>query len=756
MPRYANTRNTFLGGELSKRADGRSDLAQHQQGGKQIRNFVVMPDGGITKRPGSRWACKVKGASGLTITGARNFSFTYSNTDVYEVMIWTASDGSVNYHIINSQTLADATVVVDADVDQDCTTAVVAAGGETLLFALENLQYSQSGDVMTFCGAGIRPFCIFRTARRSGVTEATFHVADYIEGSGFGAEDTIKPRRQPFLDENITAITMTPSVTTGSGTLTASAAYFTIGMVGGYMKLDHTGTVGFARITGYTNSTTVNITVTNNFAATTATAVWAESAWSQRRGYPRSITYYNRRLVFGGAEFQPDTFWMSEVGDYFQFDPKGDEVDEPMDYTLSPDNGRVNLIQWMVGGKKLSIGTSAEEHVGVVQEDGTNLNVQFASETAHGSAYIQPRRVAYAIPFVQASGRRVRELLFNFDSDSYVANDLTLLKNDLAENLWSNQYFENKITQIAYMESPYPVLWSIDHSGRLYGITRDRAQQVNAWHSHILGGRVPEEAISGDVGADHPAMVKSISVSPAPWVGQDRLWMVVLREIDGTMEYYLEYLDKFRALPRYEFFGTDGSNYYNFMDSAKHGYNASLQTSFSGFGHLEGETVAVMADGKYAGTAVVDSGSVTIPGGISARRVLVGLPYKARLKTTRTEGGSAIGSSTGSIRRVDDIRINIHNTRFFKFGFEGQLNHREEVQGTNDATQVDAHDSRLEEHSYIDPGEVPNEAFYPENGIIRKPAPAGYDDKAIAIVLSELPYPCTVLGITIRAVEADV
>lgn len=164
-----------------------------------------------------------------------------------------------------------------------------------------------------------------------------------------------------------------------------------------------------------------------------------------------------------------------------------------------------------------------------------------------------------------------------------------------------------------------------------------------------------------------------------------------------------------------------------------------------------------MLDGKYAGTATVTGGGgITVPNGLEGNALVAGFLYKSRLKTNRTEGGSQIGSSTGAKRRADEIRINVYKSRFFKFGTEGDFSLREELEGTVESTQTDASDSRLEDHVYVDPQEIPNEPYYTESGIVRKPAPAGYDDKAVAVILSDLPYPCTILGITIRAVEADV
>lgn len=737
MPRYATSRNNFLGGELSGRSDGRTDLPQYNLGGKQIRNFIVMPDGGVTKRPGTRFVEKVAGQP----TNVRLIPFLFSKTEYYVVMIWT--EANVNYfRVIDGVTLAPQTVAVDGSFPPADLTGL-----------LNGIQYAQSADVMFLATSGVAPFTIYRTGNPGAYT---FNVSRYVDGTQIpGLNNSYL--RNPYMDENPTGgATITPSATTGTITLTASFGIFTSQSVGSRYRIGPAGTGGYARVTVFTSATVVTAVVEATLPGTGATTNWAESAWSPRRGWPAAITFYNQRLAFGGSKSQPDTFWLSQVGDYYELYSQGSTaLTAAQNYTLS--DGKVDNIQWMVGGKKLTIGTVGGETVGVVQEDGTNLNIQFNQETAHGSSYIQPQRVAAAIPFVQASGHRIREIIFDFGSDQYVANDLTLLRNDVAEGYWNNFFDENKIKQIAYQEAPYPVLWLIDDAGFLYGITRERQQQVSAWHTHLIGGKISEMTITGLNGADHQAMAMSLCVTPDAFDAGDRLWLIVNRDVNGQSVFFLEYVDRFRYMDRYVFAGNTGEGWFYFLDAAKGVYSNSPVNVFSGFTHLANEQVTAMLDGKSVGTVTVaNDGTVTIPNGLTGRACVVGYPYVSRLKTSRTEGGSNIGSSNGAIRRVDQIRINMFKSRFWKFGFERSYPLRYEFLNQNLATQYDVHDAKLESHRHIDPQEIIGEPFFAASGIVTKAAPAEYDDKAVAIIVSDEPYPCTVLGITVRAVEADV
>jgi hypothetical protein len=165
-----------------------------------------------------------------------------------------------------------------------------------------------------------------------------------------------------------------------------------------------------------------------------------------------------------------------------------------------------------------------------------------------------------------------------------------------------------------------------------------------------------------------------------------------------------------------------------------------------------------MADGKYVGSVTVNgSGQITLPSSLTANRVIAGFKYKSRIKTMRQEGGSAIGSSVGAIRRPDRLAINMYKSRFFKAGFENPESRTRVINtGSDDATQTDYHDQFCKEIAYIDPGEIPNDAYWTNSWIQNLALPAGYDEKAVAIVLVDKPYPCTILSLTTRILESDI
>src|SRR5690348_2641787 len=50
-----------------------------------------------------------------------------------------------------------------------------------------------------------------------------------------------------------------------------------------------------------------------------ATAVWALGAWHGAYGFPREVEFFSDRLVFAATVSQPQTLWLSRIGDYSMF-----------------------------------------------------------------------------------------------------------------------------------------------------------------------------------------------------------------------------------------------------------------------------------------------------------------------------------------------------------------------------------------------------------------------------------------------------
>jgi hypothetical protein len=731
MARKVVQKTSFLGGEAGHLLEGRSDLAQHQLGLSPGQNFIHLKPGATTRRPGTRF---VTGTASNKPARIIPFVISYdSAADIYAVSISLASATTLDFRVIrvsdnSSYTPTGSPLTVSSDIN------------------LDEIQFGQSAEFLFIVHKSFAPQILFRAT-----SSPTFTLTPYIN---YATTSRALGYSLPYRDPNTSAITLTiDNAAVGTGrTITASAAFFNAGHVGTYFSVDADADgdyEGAALITGFTSSTEVIAQVVEAWADTTAGTVWREGSWSTYRGFPRTVTLYSQRLVFGGNTSEPDTFWMSEVADYFQMstDPTVTAISRPLKFTLA--SPRLNQIRWMVGGKKLTIGTSSSEWVGTVSNDGTNLFVQFDEETTHGSAPAQSYKSAYAVPFIQRSGKTIREMAFNFDNDAYEATDLNLFGSHVGDAY--GRFVSStgvRLVQLAYQESPFNVLWVIDSFGRLYGLTRDKQQQIASWHSHVIGGKMTELVLSGLDGADYPAFVTSICVIPDTNGRMDRLWMVVRRTINATDTYHIEYMDDIKTNP-FLTAGTTG-NLKAHLDCATMSTGAGSVT-WTGFTRFASDTAYVVAENSAGGIcysgelSVSAAGEITIP--VDAVpfppvKVVVGKLASAILRILPIEGGDGLPLNMHSEKGADSVAIRMHETWGLKIG----QNRIPRITGNEENEDF--------EEIPFDHTTVPLQTTFTGTKIVGLPTNEDID-QSFALA-AEGPWPCTILSLSTRVTANEV
>ncbi len=281
---------------------------------------------------------------------------------------------------------------------------------------------------------------------------------------------------------------------------------------------------------------------------------WSGTPGDPAANYPAALCFYEQRLWLAGAPENPQGLWASRTGagrytdmrTYYNnvsADPnrEGDGAslifpdgtvndDDAMNYTIATD--KVNKILWLSPGKVLIAGTVGGEFT----ITSTNLdaaitptNIRIVRQSTYGSSDIQPTRVSNLVLFLQRSARKLRQFVYQFDSDSYVAPDLTILSEHISIT---------GFTEMAYQQEPDSIVWLIKADGSLVGLTYQKDQDVIAWHPHHLAG-------SSD-SSGTPAVIESIaSVSGAyPTEYRDEVWVIVRRLINGISHRYVERLSE--------------------------------------------------------------------------------------------------------------------------------------------------------------------------------------------------------------------
>jgi len=89
-------------------------------------------------------------------------------------------------------------------------------------------------------------------------------------------------------------------------------------------------------------------------------------------------------------------------------------------------------------------------------------------------------------------------------------------------------------------------------------------------------------------------------------------------------------------------------------------YDGAPVESVSGLGHLEGETVSVLADGAAHPDAVVAGGAIVLQR--PASKVHVGLAYPTDIETLRPEAGAMAGTAQGQTKRIAGVTLRFMDT----------------------------------------------------------------------------------------------
>lgn len=393
---------------------------------------------------------------------------------------------------------------------------------------------------------------------------------------------------------------------------------------------------GLAKVTGYTSATVVTADVVTTLAATSATLLWSEGAWSAHQGYPRSVAFHEQRIVYGGTAREPVRVWGSAIGDFDDF-RKGTLDDNSFDYVMA--STQSSQIQWMCANSSgLIIGTGAEEWLMHSSSDNapiTPTNVRVVRQSSEGSEFIAARLVKNVVLFVQRYGRTVSEMAYSFEEDSMRANDLTLLAEHVTEG---------GIVQLAYQARKDAILWAVTGEGKLIGLTYQREHEVAAWHIHDTDGEF-----------------ESVSCNYASTGSADEVWFVVKRTINGQT---VRYIESFH-LPMAGLDFSDPDRLVN-VDCAKT-YDGSAATSITGLSHLEGEEVAIKADGGTLPRDTVASGALTLD--TAASVVVVGLPFVPMIQPMKTELQLDNGATRGRRFRPSRVVLSVYKS------LGAQINH---------------------------------------------------------------------------------
>ena len=813
MARVHPFQTNFTAGELTPKLAGQVDFKKYNNGVEELQNMTVFPQGGATRRYGSRFVAEVKDSSKSTrlipfefnITQAYQLEFgdqyirfykdngqitnasqnitgiTKANPAVVTVAshgytngtdVWINSVGGMTEVNGRRYTIANATTNTFelSGVNSTNYTTYTSGGTAASVYEISSpyteaqlyeIQFTQSADVMYIVHEGVSP----RKLSRTGHTNWTLSEVDF--------------KRGPYLDQNTTGTTMTPSGTSGNVTITASSNTFVSTDVGRLIKFSD----GHAKITQFNSATNVNATTTDNFSGTGGTADWSLGAYASHLGFPRTVSFFEQRLVFAGSTSYPQTIWASESGLYEEFDTGDGSAADAFIYTIAAN--KVNVIRWLQPARDLIVGTAGGEFK-VGRPTGEPLkpdNVQITQQTTYGGYTTQPIQIGNAVLFVQRQQKKIREFAYRFEDDAYIAPDMTLL----AEHITGKG-----IVDVDYAQEPDSIYWAVRKDGALLGMTYQREEDIIAWHRHILGGSYKltfNGASAVTASTSDPNKNGFVTISNHGLSTGDRVTYSagggtkIAGLVDGN-DYFVFVIDanNFEFASSYDqaidrtviqinagvgashtvtaqaqvksvsTISEDNENqtwiivrrringsivqYVEYLDdlikldSGLTGVVNGDSSSITGLDHLEGESVQILIGDAVYPNQTVTNGAITVnlPSGSSFKSIEIGLGYTSKIKTMRVEAGANAGTAQGRKKRYNEVMVRLHKTVGIKINGD-QLPFRT--------------------------SSTPMGQNIPEFTGDKRVTNLGWDRDGQIEILQEQPLPMTVLGITGTLVTSD-
>ena len=774
MARVSVQLTNFTAGELSPRLDGRNDLSKYPSGCKTLENFIVYPHGSAARRSGSQFISEVKTSSKKT----RLIPFEFSTTQTY---ILEFGDQYIRVYKDKGQVQSGGSAV-------EISTPYLEA-------ELFDLKFAQSADVLYICHPNHEVEKLSRTSHTSwtladvdftkgpmqdantttttlnpgatavgtGVSLAASATTGINSGSGFQSTDV---GRFVFLHggyAKITGVTDTTNATIEIlTTLSASTAtenwrlgafsdttghpscvtFFEQRLVfagttnqpqtvffsksGDYENMDANigGTIADSDAIIYTiASNQVNairfMTATRTLIIGTAGGEFSVSGGGADVAITPTNILIKKQSNHGAANL--DALAVGNVTLFMQrarrkmrelaynFDVDGyiapdmtilaehitEGVITQMAYQQEP-----NQIIWLVRGDGELIGFTYQREQQVTAWHRHIFGGKFGEATITVTDFAN-------------IADNTKIVLTKSDGTSTTFNSATSATSGKFHTTSSNNQTATNLKTLIDADSDFTATVSTNTV-----TIKETAPQATGFLTMTTGDTT--RLASTDEGK---AICESVAVIPTDDTEYE-VYIIMKRTINGSTKRYIEVLNTF------DFTETDNTTF-NFLDSQLD-YNGSAVTTISGLSHLEGQTVAILADGATHANKIVSSGEISLDR--SATKVKVGLAYTSLLQTMRIDAGARDGTSQSKTKRIYEITIRLFESVGVEVGPD--LNNLERIPFRSSANAMD-------------------QGITPFTGDKEVEFRGNYETDGFVFVRQTQPLPLTILSLYPRLVTND-
>lgn len=544
---------SFSGGEIAPSLWARSDQVKYATGLRTCRNFVVHKHGGISNRPGTRYINSTKDST----KASRLVPFRYSITQTYALefgdkyirffqnagyLIVTGADapawsGTVNYAV--------GALVTSASVRYYCKLAHInflppnitywhALVGDIYEIPtpysavdLVGLRFAQSADVVSIVHPSHDPADLGRYGNVNWRLTTTVFAPTIAAPVGSSAVNgttgtTIYRYRVTAVSSDTGEESLASAVFSCTGGVPTFAApnVLTIGAVGGAVRYliykeitPGNGVYGWIGSAAGTTFNDVNLIVTVSDQPPDNKTPFVGIG-----NKPSVVAYYQGRRVYASTNNDPELVVASKSGVFNSLStsiPLKD--DDSVSWSLAGDS--VNRVTGLINLRRLIVLTEAGEWTIDGNAAGIIVpgNINPTQQSYNGAASLHSIKIGSEILYSQSRGTLIRSLGYEFSSDGYKGDDITIFATHL--------FKDRTIVDWAYSQIPDSIVWVVMSDGALLGLTYIRSQQLWGWHKHDTGGDIVE------------------SICCIPEGSEDVVYLIIRRIVGGVSKRYVERLN---------------------------------------------------------------------------------------------------------------------------------------------------------------------------------------------------------------------
>lgn len=347
---------------------------------------------------------------------------------------------------------------------------------------------------------------------------------------------------------------------------------------------------------------------------------------------PSTVTFFEQRLMLARTTAAPNAIWGSRSGQFENFDrsrPLRD--DDSLSFSIVA--GRVNAVEQLASTTSLIALTS--DSIFNVDGDGAGGVLTASSQAARrqigrGSSRLPPLVIDNVVFYSPSTGDSVRTIGYSFEFDGLKSSDVSIYSPHFLDGF--------DIVSWCYSQEPRSLIWAARSDGKLLCFTWEQEQNVWGWTLCETDG-----------------LVKSVCCITEG--GEDRVYMIVERELEGVSRTFMERMVSHRW---------DDITETCFMDCAVSATFETPRSEFSGLWHLEGRTDVVgIVDGVAVHDLEVTDGQVTLPENVGTGSVVsFGIPYQVDVKTLPVRfNAQGEGFNVGRKQQTGQIVLSLHESR---------------------------------------------------------------------------------------------